>query len=122
ERASAQTRPALWLYYPTNLLPRENIDKLEQLWRRAASAGYDHVLLADSKFSRLNEMPRDYFANCERVKRIAKELEIEIVPAEFPVGYSNDLLSNDPNLAEGLPVKDTLFVVHHGEARCQADP
>jgi len=118
----AESRPALWLYCPTNLLPRENIDKLAQLWRRAAAAGYDHVLLADSKFSRLNEMPREYFQNCERVKRLARELKIEIVPAEFPVGYSNDLLSNDPNLAEGLPVKDTLFVVHNGQARCEADP
>jgi hypothetical protein len=120
--ARAQEKPALWLYCPTNLLPKENVDKIEQLWKRAAAAGYTHVLLADSKFSRLDDLPRDYFRNCERVKQVARELKIEIVPALFPVGYSNDILSQDPNLAEGLPVKDSLFVVKGGEARCAADP
>ena len=122
EIARGEGTPALWFYYPTNLLPKENIDKLETLWKRAATAGYTHVLLADSKFSRLSEMPREYFQNCDRVKKIAKELKIEILPAEFPIGYSNDILSLDPNLAEGVPVKDALFVVRSGEARVQADP
>lgn len=120
--ALAEEQPALWLYHPINLLPKENIDKLEQLWKRAAAAGYTRVLLADSKFGRLNEMPREYFQNCERVKQIARDLKIEIVPAVFPVGYSNDILGQDPNLAEGLPVRETLFVVRGGEARCVADP
>lgn len=120
--AFAESQPDLWFYYPTNLLPAENIDKLEPLWRRAAAAGYNHVLLADSKFNRLREMPDSYFRNCERVKRIAQELHVQIVPAEFDIGYSNDLLSNNPNLAEGLPVKGTLFVVKDGQARCLADP
>ena len=117
----AQEKHQLWFYYPTNILPDKNVDKLETLWRRAASLGYDHVLLSDSKFNRLSQMPRTYFRNCERVKRLAKELRLEIVPAEFGVGYSNDLLGNDPNLAEGVPVKNTLFVVHNGEARCESD-
>lgn len=120
--AVAQEQPALWLYHPVNLLPKENIDQLEQLWKRAAAAGYTRVLLADSKFGRLNEVPREYFRNCDRVKQIARDLKMEIVPAVFPVGYSNDILGQDPNLAEGLPVKDTLFVVRGGEARCVADP
>ena len=85
-------------------------------------AGYDHVLLADSKFNHLATMPPGYFKNCERVKQIAKELKIQIVPSEFDIGYSNDLLGSDPNLAEGLPVKGTLFIVHNGEAKVEADP
>lgn len=117
-----QDQPALWFYHPTNLLPPQNVDKLETLWRRAAAAGYSHVLLSDSKFSRLSEMPREYLRNCDRVKQLARELKLQIVPAEFGIGYSNDLLSLDPNLAEGLPVENTLFVVHNGEARCEPDP
>ena len=120
--ARAVEKPALWVYYPVNLLPNENVDQLEKLWRRAAAAGYTKVLLADSKFARLPDMPRQYFRNCDRVKRLAAELHMEIVPAEFDIGYSNNLLSRDPNLAEGLPVKDTLFVVHGGAARCISDP
>ena len=57
-----------------------------------------------------------------RVKKVAADLKMEIIPAVFPIGYSNDLLSNDPNLAEGLPVKDTPFVVKGDEARVVPDP
>lgn len=115
----------LWLYYSTNLQVDENVDKLEQVWRRAAKAGYTHVLLADSKFARLGDlgdMERRYFANIARVKTIAAELNLQLVPALFHVGYSNSMLWHDPNLAEGLPVKDALFVVRNNEARLVADP
>ena len=122
-QSSMAAEPAkLWFYYPTNLLPDENIPKLESIWKRAAAAGYSTVLLSDSKFARLATLPEHYFDNCRKVRRIAGELKLEIVPAVFPIGYSNDILFNDPNLAEGLPVRDTLFVVHDGIASCVADP
>ena len=112
----------LWFYQATNLLPDQNVAQLDPLWRRAAAAGYSHVLLTDSKFSRLNEMGKGYFANIDKVKQLAAELHLQIVPAVFPIGWSNDLLGHNPNLAEGEPVKDALFVVHHGEAKLVADP
>ena len=121
--AAAETpRPQLWIYCPTNLLPAENVDKLDALWKRAAAAGYTHVLLQDSKFSRLNEMPPGYFANVARLRKIAAGDGLTLIPAVFPVGYSNDLLGNDPNLAEGLPVVDQPFVVENGVARPVPDP
>ncbi len=119
---TAQPARQLWVYCPTNLLVKENVDKLEALWRRAAKAGYTHVLLGDTKLSRLEEMPKQYFQNVERAKKIATELKLELVPGVFPIGWSNALLGHDPNLAEGLPVRDSLFVVKGGEARVQADP
>jgi hypothetical protein len=121
---SARAAPPreLWLYQSTNLLVDKNVDALEALWRRAAATGYTHILLADSKFARLNEMPPRYFAHVKRVKQLARALHLQIVPALFPIGYSNDLLGHDPNLAEGLPVKDQLFVVKGNVAQLQPDP
>ena len=46
----------LWIYCPTNLLVDENVGKLEALWRRASAAGYTHVLLADSKLAKLDDL------------------------------------------------------------------
>jgi hypothetical protein len=120
--ASVHAQRQLWLYYPTNLLVEKNVDKLAEIWKRAADSGYTHVLLADSKFSRLGQMDKRYFDNVERTKKIAAELKLTIVPAMFSVGYSNDLLNVDPNLAEGLAVKDALFVVKDNVARLEADP
>ncbi|HTH47908.1 MAG TPA: hypothetical protein VMB21_10385, partial [Candidatus Limnocylindria bacterium] len=110
-----------WFYVADNLLVDERVTRLDALIRRAAQAGYTHLLLADSKFSRLASLDEHYFRNAERVKRAAAETGIELVPAVFPVGYSNDLLWSDPNLAEGPPVKDAPFVVRGGVARLESD-
>jgi hypothetical protein len=110
-----------WLFCQQNLWVDKNIDELEALFARASKAGYTHVLLADSKFAKLGDMDARYFRNVERVKKAAATNRLEIVPAVFPIGYSNDMLWHDPNLIEALPVRDALFVVRSGEARLQAD-
>jgi hypothetical protein len=106
----------LWLYCPRNLWVDKNIDEMEQLFARASKAGYTHVLLTDSKFSKLGDMDAHYFRNVERVKKIAATNHLEIVPAVFPVGYSNDILWHDPNLIEAMPVKDVEMIVKNGVA------
>lgn len=111
-----------WVYAPVNHLVPEQITRLERLLERGKAAGYTHFLLADSKFSRLGEMEQRYFDHLARVKQKAGALGLQLVPAVFPVGYSNDMLSQDPNLAEGLPVRGALFEVQQGEARLVADP
>src|SRR5687767_6403362 len=105
-----------WIYRATNLLVDKNVDELDALLARGRAAGYTHMLLADSKFSRLGEMDARYFKNVERVKQSAARHQIEIVPALFSVGYSNDLLSLDPNLIEALPVKNLPMLVKGGVA------
>lgn len=110
------------MYVSTNLLVSENVDRLEQLMRDAAGLGFTHLLLADSKFSRLHEMDERYFRHVERVRQLSDELQLRLVPAIFPVGYSNDLLAQNPNLAEGLPVRDALFEVRGSRAELVADP
>lgn len=111
-----------WIYVSRNLWVDRNVDDVEALFRRAAKAGYNGVLLADSKFSRLADMDKRYFANVDRLKKVAADVKLEIVPAVFPIGYSEGLLSRDPDLAEALPVRDALFVVKDGVARAVADP
>ena len=120
-----QERPELperWVYCSRNLWVDKGVDGLEEILRRAAGAGYTGVLLADSKFSKLGDMDERYFRNVERVKKLAGELKLRIVPAVFPVGYSDSILWHDPNLAEALPVRDALFVARGGAARLEPDP
>jgi hypothetical protein len=111
-----------WVYVSRNLWVDKNIDEVEALFKRAATAGYTHVLLADSKFAKLADMDARYFKNIERVKKLATDLKLQIVPAVFPIGYSNDLLWHDPNLIEAMPVRDALFIVQGGAARPQSVP
>jgi hypothetical protein len=103
-----------WIYSPTNLQVDANVEKLQTLWTRAAKAGYTHVLLTDTKLAKLGDlgsMTKPYFRNLERIKTIAAELKLELVPAVFHVGYSNDTLWHDPNLIEAMPVKEVPLIV-----------
>jgi hypothetical protein len=122
--AAGATAPPreLWLYHATNLADDAEVRRLETIWRRAAAAGYSHVLLADPKFARLGDMDASYFERAERVKRLAGQLGLVVVPGVFPVGRSSSMLAHDPDLAEGFPVRDAPFVVRGGIARAVTDP
>lgn len=106
----------LWVYTQTNLLVPDEVQRVEELMQRAKKAGYTHMLLADSKFSRLGQLDERYFKHVERIKKLAAELQLKLVPTVCSVGYSNDILSLNPNLAEGLPVRDALYEVRSGIA------
>lgn len=107
----------LWVYTQVNLLVPQEVNRLIGLMERASKVGYTHFLLADSKFSRLAELDQRYFDHVAQVQKRAKELKLTLVPAICSVGYSNDILSLNPNLAEGLPVRDALYRVQNGYAQ-----
>ena len=111
-----------WFYASFNLQVDENVAKLQDLMQRASAVGYNGVLLADYKLSVLDRVPQNYFANAEKIKATARDLKMQIVPAVCPIGYSSGLLSHDPNLAEGLPVRDALFTVQKQVAELTPDP
>jgi len=111
-----------WVYCAQNLLVDQNTTNLIALMQRAHQAGYTHILLSDSKFGHLADLDSRYFQNVAKIMQAATTLNLEIVPTVFPVGYANDLLYNDPNLIEGMPVQDALLVVTNGVAAVQADP
>ena len=118
----AAESPALWVYYSVNLWVDKNIDLLETHMKEARAAGYSAFVIADSKFGKLGEMDKRYFSNIEKVKRIAAENTLEIIPMLFPLGCSSSLLWNDPNLAEGIPVRDAPFVVRGNAAVLDTEP
>jgi len=111
-----------WVWVMANLLVENEVDRTVSLIERAARDGYNGVVISDYKLNFLDRMPRNYFTHVERVKDAAAQAKIELIPALFPIGYSNGLLSNDTNLAEGMPVEAAPYVVQGREAVLVADP
>lgn len=105
-----------WLYCQTNLQVEKNADDLVRLINRASKTGYTAVVLADYKLNILDRVPKHYFTNAEKVKKAASAAGLEIIPAVAGFGYSSGILAHDPNLAEGLPVKDAPYVMRGGVA------
>jgi hypothetical protein len=67
-------------------------------------------------------MPDRYFKNVDRLQKAAAANKIELIPCIFPIGYSDGLLMHDPNLAEGVPVKDAPFVARGKELVPAGEP
>jgi hypothetical protein len=110
-----------WVYVRANLQVEKNLKEVQALARRAKAVGYNGIVLADYKLQILDSVPPNYFRNIAALKHSISELGLEIFPAVCPVGYSNGLLSHDPNLAEGVPVRDAPFIVRNRVARLMAD-
>lgn len=104
-----------WVYLATNLLVDKNVDENVALLERAAKAGYNGVVITDSKFMRWDQLPEKYVQNVRRLRKACRDLKLDCIACVCPIGYSNDLLGRDPNLAEGLPVKDAPFQARNGE-------
>jgi hypothetical protein len=115
DASQAATPEHRWVYLATNLLVDKNVDDALALLDRAAKAGYNGVVLTDSKFTRWDTLPKKYIENVRKVRRACRDLKIDCIAAVCPIGYSNDLLSREPNLAEGLPVVDAPFVARGGK-------
>jgi Carbohydrate binding domain len=111
-----------WVFISYNLLVDTNVQTVLDIMRRAKAAGYNGIVLADYRLQLLDQMPPIYLKNAAVVKQAAMDLGLEIYPAVCPIGYSRSVLAHDPNQAEGLPVRDALFVVHKGQADLVADP
>lgn len=103
-----------WIYLSTNLLPDNTFSNSLALLERVAAEGYNGVLLTDSKFMQWDTLPGSYLAHCRAFRDNCTRLKLQLVAGIMPIGYSNSLLSRDPNLAEGLPVHDAPFIVRNG--------
>lgn len=103
-----------WIYLSTNFYVEDNVSKAVSLAKTAKDMGYTGFLVSDSKFLRWDALEPRYIKNAKKFRDKVNSLDMEFVACVAPIGYSNDLLSRDPNLAEGLPVIDQPFV-------CQED-
>ncbi len=111
-----------WVWVMSNLLVDKEADRVVALIEKAGQEGYNGLVLSDYKLNFAERMPKSYLEHVERVKRAAEKAGVEIIPGLFSIGYSNGLLTHDPNLAEGMAVDDAPFVAKGREAVPVPDP
>lgn len=103
-----------WFYMQTNLAVEDNVLNVIHVMDRAHEAGYNGMVLTDSKFGILDRMSKNYYANAERVRKKAEAFGIEIIPVVADMGWSSSLLAHNVNLIEGQPVKKESMIVKDG--------
>ncbi len=101
-----------WVYIASNLYVDENVQKIEDVLRRARQAGYTGVLFSDTKTLMwpLLPEPERWRKNAAKVRATATKLGLELVACVFPFGYGEPFLANDTNLAAGLPIRNAALV------------
>ena len=96
-----------------NFLVNADVDRCVKIMQDAAAAGYTGVLVSDCKFSRWQQREGNqrvqYDNNVKRLRQAARDLKLQFIVSVCDQG--SDLLSADPNLAEGMPVENAPFVV-----------
>jgi hypothetical protein len=111
--------PDRWVRIDRSFQSDKDVDVLRELARTAAGHGLTGIVLSGMDGISLG-MPED-LERLRKARAIADANHLEIIPEGFNTGYGGALLTSDKNLAEGLLVKDALFVVRDGTARFVAD-
>jgi len=115
-----QVYPHRWVYVSRGLASDQEVEDIRGIARTAAEHGLNGLVFAGG-LDGLSLQPPAYLDRLSRVKGICEEYQLELIPEFFSVGYGG-LLGHNRNLAEGIPVKDALFVVAGSEARLAPDP
>ena len=112
--------PHRWVYLSRGLRSDQDLEDIRQIARTASESGLNGVLFAAGLDS-IDIQPPDYLVRLEKVKEIFREYHLELIPSVFSAGYGGAVLAHDKNLAEGLPVRDALYLAKNGEARIEPE-
>lgn len=99
----------------------EDVRQILSILEMAAKYNYNGAVLS-AGLDVLCKRDEAYFRRLEEIKKTCGQLGLELIPAVFSIGYGGGILSHDPNLAEGLPVRDALFIVKGNKAHHVPDP
>jgi hypothetical protein len=129
--AAAAARPAWaqkardyrlrWVYVSRSLNKDSDVEDIRAIAQTASQHGLNGMLLA-AGLDNSRRRTADFDARIGEVKKICSAHKLEIIPLMFSIGYGSAILSYDRNLAEGLAVRDSLFVARNGLAHFQPDP
>src|SRR5581483_331194 len=111
--AQKTTAPPMELWYQQHsyLTSPEAVQQVEATISQAAAAGYTGVALWDSSLNVVN-LPWWNLTYLQQVIAFARSKGLKVMPSVFPYGYSNDILNQNPNLAEGQHISGTQFQVN----------
>lgn len=116
------TRPALsdlgikyrWVFKMTNLAAEAGLQETIELVQRARRAGYNGIFVHDSKFAKFQLQTKGYAGNVGKLRKACTDAGVQLIVGVCPMGYAAELLAADPNLAEGMPVRNAALLVKNG--------
>jgi hypothetical protein len=93
-----------------------DVAEITRLLETAHDHGFNGAVVSFG-LETLATRPADYLRRLDEILRACERTHLEVIPAVFSVGYGGGLLSQNPNLAEGLLVENAPFLARGDEAR-----
>ncbi len=91
------------------------VEVVRQIAETAGKHGFNGLVYGGA-FDKITTEYTYAYKNLREMVDICRANGLEFIPALMGLGYNAPLLSHDKHLAEGLPVREALFVVKGGEA------
>lgn len=104
-----------WVFTFANFGTDPRTEAVTKLVRDAKAAGYNGILVADSKFDKLHLQDKDYARRLKAFRKVCSDEGVKLILSVCPMGYATEFLSHDPNLAEGMPVRGATFIAKDGK-------
>jgi hypothetical protein len=113
--------PVRWIFSQHNLLVGNSLAALRSISDTMAAYKLNGIQQNDFKYNILQMMIPRYFNNVDTLKWDLVGKNIAVIPGVANIGWSDGILYNDPNLAEGLPAFAT-YIVEGDTGRLIPDP
>ena len=115
-------RPALsdvaikyrWVYKPTNLATDEGLQGTIDMVQRIKRAGYNGIFINDSKMDKFQFQTQSYAVSAAKLRKACTDEGVQLIVNVCPMGYAGGWMAADPNLAEGMPVRNAAMQVKQG--------
>ncbi len=118
---AAKELPCRWVFVMCEQFEPDVVDKFREIAKTCAAHGINGIVLSGA-MDRLDLDSPYTFKTIASLRQIAADYNLEIIPEVMSVGYDAFMLCHDKNLAEGLPVKNALFVAQGNKAVLVPDP
>ncbi len=110
-----------WVFSQHNMLVAATIKTLHDIADTMATYKLDGLYQNDFKLGILDRMFQPYFSNVDSLKAIWAERSIDVIPGVCDLGWSANLMSIDPQLAEGVEAR-TRYVIEADTGRLLPNP
>jgi hypothetical protein len=104
-----------WVFTFSNFSNEDTARQVTELMQRAKKAGYTGILVSDVKFEKFQLQPPEVGARLKKFREACTAAGMKFIAGVCPFGYADQFLTNDPNLCEGMPVRNAGFVVKDGK-------
>jgi hypothetical protein len=118
--SQAKEYPCRWVYVSRSLRSDADVADIERIVQTASEHGLNGMVLS-AGLDRLDKQPPEYLERLKKLREVCEKAHVEIIPSIFSVGYGGSVLAYNRNLAAGIPVIDTPFLVKGGEAHFQPE-